>query len=115
MNKQIEIEGEKYEIDLEQAKSLGLIKKLPKPIIGITHGDVFYSKTGGNLIIVQQARYNRNVYIFTGLCDSLQPYNYFTMSKEEVIDRLNSHGDMVWVGNINEQVKELVKSYYPTK
>jgi hypothetical protein len=110
---EIEINGEKYEIDLEKAESMGVIKKLRTPITEVKVGDLFYSVGADNIVIIQKHLRGDEFYL-TGLDDALFNWNVPAMSRYEMVQWLND-GHRVWVGNINNQVKDLVEGYYPKK
>jgi ABC-type molybdate transport system substrate-binding protein len=120
METKVNIEGQEYEINLDRAKELGVIKEARKPITDIKTGDLFYSKLNGNMIVIQQSQWQADEYIFSGSVDTLYPYNQpwpsKSMSKKNVINWFNTNDpDRVFVGNINDQVREIIKSYYPKK
>lgn len=111
--KKIELthEGQKYEIDLEIAIKLGVANKVHIPITSFEVGDVFKCPKAGYRLLIVETAYSRK-YSLLGR-DGLRVYAdecYQTpVGKEEIINHLND-SKLVFVKNIKEEVKQLIKS-----
>jgi hypothetical protein len=112
----ITIEGKEYLIDIDKAKSLGVLKE-DTTIKSFKLGDAF-KLDNGNIVVIIETGYDnyRRRYSFTGLCSELQNYSTFGSeggTEEEVLKQLNKwkiHSGLVFVKNINEDIAELFKS-----
>ncbi len=103
----IEIEGKKYEIDVERAKELGICKEVQK-IKDIKAGDVF--EDCGTRVLLIQPIYGFGEFNIAGL-NGLLPYSDLNalLSREDMIEFLNE-GGFKFVKNINDQINELIKN-----
>ncbi len=112
METKVNIDGKEYKIDLEQAKNLGIIKEVNTT--DVQSGDLFYSPSWGNMLIVQLAL-DGQYFFLGGHSNKALPWEHsYMMTRTEMVEWLN-RGDRVWVGNITDKVEELITTYYPTK
>lgn len=106
----INIDGIKYELDLQRAKQLGIIEECKK-IKDFEIGDLFaYVKTGCWFVIVEQGRSGN--YAIIGLGDSLRTFSDCGAngySTEQMLEFLNSGSEKFFVKNINEDFADVVK------
>lgn len=116
--KVITYEGKEFEIDLERAKELGVLKETLQPITNFEIGDAYRLKYG-NIVVVVEAGYaydDAARYSFSGFGDELCNYSPFGKqggTTEQVLERLNAYQKnqgAVFVKNINEDFKKLLKS-----
>ena len=114
----VTIEGKEYEIDIEKAKELGVIKE-DNSIKDFKVGDVFRLHYGGNFIVIIETGYHsfgKERYSFTGLDNVISNYSSFGPeggTKEDVLKQLNkwkARDAIVFLKNINEDFKKLLKS-----
>jgi len=114
----VTIEGKEFEIDLERAKELGVLKETLQPITDFEIGDA-YRLIHGNIIVVVEAGYvydDAARYSFSGFGDELHNYSPFGKqggTREQVIECLNAYQKnqgAVFIKNINEDFKKLLKS-----
>ena len=115
----ITIEDKDYEIDIQRAKELGICKEVRKPISSFMVGDVFTSRSGERILILQAAfaepyavacteRYN--IAGIDGLClfPDFRDSEGRTATKDELLKFLNKN-QWTFASNINNKVKELIK------
>jgi hypothetical protein len=115
--KVITYEGKEFEIDLERAKELGVLKETLQPITDFKIGDAYRLKQG-NFVVVVEAGYaydDAARYSFSGFGDELYNYSPFGKqggTREQVIESLNAYQKKgaVFIKNINEDFKKLLKS-----
>lgn len=124
---EIEINNKKYDIDLERAKELGLVKEICTNITEITPGDVFKfpSKTNYSLLMVNCLN---GKYFFSGCnpshdghkkpwafsnynCLSGVSDNFSHCSRGEMLNYINKH-EMVYLGNVTEQFNKILEKFY---
>jgi hypothetical protein len=110
MNKIIEIDGEKFEADIEKAKELGLIKPVRKLVEDIKVGDVFGHKGGPGTVLVFKSVYDEDSWNMAGL-DGLRLYSNFStgVCKDKLINYLNNR-NLICLGNINNNIEKLIRS-----
>jgi len=112
----VTIEGKEYNIDIEKAKELGVLKE-DNTIKSFKIGDT-YRLMAGNYIVVVEAGYNlygdNPRYSFAGYQGKLENYTPFGKqggTEEQVLERLNiyqANQGAVFVKNINEDFKNLL-------
>lgn len=116
--KVITYEGKEFEIDLERAKELGVLKETLQPITDFKIGDAYRLKHG-NIVVVVEAGYaydDAARYSFSGFGDELYNYSPFGKqggTRELVLECLNAYQKnqgAVFIKNINEDFKKLLKS-----
>ena len=109
----VTIEGKEYEIDIEKAKELGVLKE-DATIKDFKVGDVFVPASGGKVIIVQNGYtdYKREQkYNIAGL-DGLELYSDIGsqgLNKTEMLAWLNRSWNgkhTKFIKNINNDIKE---------
>lgn len=123
----IEIDGNKFEIDIERAKELGIC--YPIGITKIKAGDVFerrnVSPEGGKfnslrddvqrIMIIQTTHFSKR-YTIAGY-DGLVPFSDYDRShgltEEKMIIELNKN-NYEFVANINEEIEDLLLSCGPS-
>ena len=119
------IDGIEYTIDLEKAKSLGLLKTT-----GITEfrtgdvyefrtGDVYELTTSGNKVVIIPCGYSscygdEPTWTFAGLYNTLDVYSSFGKkgaTKKEMLEWLNSKMPNIrFIKNINDEFSKLLKN-----
>ena len=112
----VNIEGKEYTIDIEKAKSLGILKD--KTIKDFKVGDVYLYNDGENtkIIIVENGYYD--VYTprrwnIAGLDGGLRVFADFGSdgaSKKQMLEYLND-GHKKFIKNINEDIKSLIRNH----
>jgi hypothetical protein len=105
----IEIEGKEYEIDINRAKELGLCKETPKKITDFSVGDVFESKQGSRIIIIQclySYSYKYNIAGNYGLY-LYSDFGKNPLNQEQMLDFLNKH-EYKFIKNINSDIETLI-------
>jgi hypothetical protein len=115
----IQIEGQDFIIDLDKAKSLGVVKEDPT-IKDFNVGDVFLLASGSKVIIVQTGYTNiyesdiEQRYSFAGL-DGLRFFSNFGKegaTKEKIISYLNQktyfEKNTKFLKNINKDISKLI-------
>jgi len=115
LNKKVEIDGIKYEIDVEKAESLGLLKKEVKKITSFEVGDVFKDPIYNNKILIIQTKFgsdHESKYDLGGY-DGLKVYsdniNSGGLSFYKMVEYLN-RTQQIFVKNINNEIKALINS-----
>lgn len=115
---QIEIDGTKYEVNLDKAIAEGLIKPVRPRITKLSPGDVFKYDGFSYKIIVMPANYDaygNHKWIMLGLGTSipgfknLEPYSNYRDAQDEaiILEHLKNH-NAIFAGNIDEQVGEII-------
>lgn len=108
----VNIEGKEFIIDLEKAKSLGVLKE-DKIIKDFNVGDMYSITNGYEAIIIVETGWNSCLYNIIGLCDDLSYYSDFGkegISKEKMLEYLQmNYTTKHFVKNINSDFKKLVK------
>lgn len=105
----IEIEGKEYEIDFNRAKELGLCKEIHEKITDFSAGDVFESKNGTRILIIQTS-YSNTKYNIAGR-NGLYLYSDFNsqpFSRVEMFEYLNSDLKYKFIKNINNDIDTLI-------
>lgn len=114
----VTIEGKEYNIDIEKAKELGVLKE-DNTIKSFKIGDTYRLKAGIYVVVVEAGYnlYGDNLrYSFAGYQGKLQNYSTFGKeggTEEQVLERLNNYQanqGAVFVKNINEDFKNLLMS-----
>jgi hypothetical protein len=114
----VTIEDKEYNIDIEKAKELGVLKE-DSTIKSFTIGDTYRLKSGNYVVVVEVGYnlYGENLrYSFAGYQGKLQNYSPFGKeggTEEQVLERLNhyqANEGAVFVKNINEDFKNLLMS-----
>lgn len=102
----INIDGIEYEIDVEKAKALGVLKA-PK-VSKFEVGDILWygSRVFG---IIVQAEYNRDAYVIIGNNNSMSLYSNRAKTYKEMIQYLNEGKMPKIVGNINHIIGNYFK------
>jgi len=109
---EVTIDGNKYKIDIEKAKQLGLCKQVYKEITDFSVGDIFRRPTCGTKLMIVQALYrsytNRhyNIAGFSGL-ELYSDFGEETKSKNELLRWLNER-EYIFVKNINDEIIKLI-------
>lgn len=112
MNKKIEIEGKEYSIDIEKAKSMGLLIEQKTLIEDFDVGDLFKFPCGSNVIIVTNGYRFEPMYNIIGLSDSFEMYSDFGrdgLSYNDMLEWLNK-GKAVFVKNLNEDLRKIIEN-----
>ena len=110
----LNIEGKEYTIDIEKAKSLGILKE-DKTIKDFKVGDVYLYKETTKIIIVENGYCDVNTlhrWNIAGLDQGLRVYSDFGRngaSKEQMLEYLND-GPKKFIKNINEDIKSLMRN-----
>jgi hypothetical protein len=116
----INIEGKEYEIDINRAKELGLCKETHKKITDFSAGDVFESKSGTRILIIETSysntKYNiagRNgLYLYSNFNET--PFNREQMLEylngEQMLEYLNDDRKYKFIKNINSDIDALINS-----
>jgi hypothetical protein len=116
-NMKLTIEGKEYNIDIEKAKELGVLKE-DNTIKSFKIGDTYRLKAGIYVVVVEVGYnlYGNMSYSFAGFQGKLQNYSPFGKeggTEEQVLERLNHYQakeGAVFVKNINEDFKNLLMS-----
>lgn len=110
----VNIEGTEYTIDIEKAKSLGLLKDTK--IDAIRTGDLF-KLTNNNIVLIVAKCWGRAYagqrWGLAGLADTLELYSAFNKegaTEEEMLQWLNQQKGIKFIKNINDDVKALISS-----
>jgi hypothetical protein len=114
----VTIEGKEFEIDLERAEELGVLKETLPLITNFEIGDAYRLKYGNSIVVVEAgyAYGDDGVrYSFSGFGDELRNYSSFGKrggTREQVLEYLNAYQKKgaVFIKNINEDFKKLLKS-----
>lgn len=115
MTTKVTIDAVEYDIDLEKAKQLGLIKRSWQPITELHNGDLFYYTDGTSQSLIVQAGYNKAVWVLCGRNYRLDAWvnggtegeGLYTTA--ELLEKLNQ-SKAICIGNVNDHVKDWVKS-----
>lgn len=102
----ISLDGADYEINIEEAQRLGLIKEI-KPKIEV--GDIFHygSEVYGILVQIKQSK---DSYTILGCYDNLNVWSGpFPINYEQLIEYIDDK-KLVKVGNINETVSNYLEN-----
>lgn len=70
--KQVTIDGVNYNIDIEQAKTLGILKPIAREL---KSGDMYKYRHTGNTVLVIQTGYEVDNFVLIGSQRMLTPYN----------------------------------------
>lgn len=108
----IEIEGKEYSIDIEKAKSMGLLIEQKTRIEEFDVGDWFKLPCGSNIIIVTNGYRLDRMYNIIGLCDSFEMYSDFGrdgLSYNDMLEWLNK-SDAVFVKNLDEDLRKIIEN-----
>lgn len=109
-----------YVVDIEKAKSLGVLKPVYKPITSFLIGDVY--RIGNDHIIIVEHGYNSGYgddqkrYNIMGLCGWFKNYSTFGKdgaSSDEMIKYINDMcktSQLVFVKNISKDFKNLLNN-----
>lgn len=116
--KVITYEGKEFEIDLERAKELGVLKETLPLITDFEIGDAYRLKYGNSIVVVEAGyAYGDGVrYSFSGFGNELCNYSSFGKqggTREQVLEHLNAYQKnqgAVFIKNINEDFKKLLNS-----
>lgn len=105
----VTIEGIEYEVNLNEAKRLKLIKEVVKPITEVKHGDVYKSKWGHYIICINlnDTAIGRPgaLWRMTGLNDNpMAFYSESAMNTEVMIKYLNQTECWSDIGNTRKYV-----------
>jgi hypothetical protein len=111
----VNIEGTEYTIDIEKAKSLGILKD--KTIKDFKVGDVYLYNDRANIkIIIVESGYcdvdTSHRWNIAGLDHGLRVYSDFGSegaSKKQMLEYLND-GPKKFIKNINEDIKSLMRN-----
>jgi uncharacterized Fe-S cluster-containing MiaB family protein len=108
----VNIEGKEFIIDLEKAKSLGVLKE-DKIIKDFKVGDMYSSTNGYEGIIIVETGWKSCLYNVIGLCDDLSYYSDFGkegVSREKMLEYLQkNYTTKHFVKNINNDFRNLVR------
>ena len=115
MNKKIEIEGKEYSIDIEKAKSMGLLIEQKTLIEDFDVGDLFKLPCGSNVIIVTNGYNGYNfeqMYNIISLYDSFEMYSDFGRNGLSYNDMLEwlKESEAVFVKNLNEDLRKIIEN-----
>jgi hypothetical protein len=110
----VNIEGKEYTIDIEKAKSLGILKD--KTIKDFQTGDVYFLGNGNYIIIVPNgfcSNYygSQQKWNFAGLEGTLNTYSTFGRDgadKKTILTFLNQQEGIEFIKNINADIAELI-------
>jgi len=106
----INIEGTEYEIDINRAKELGLCKETHKKITDFSAGDVFESRNGSRILIIETS-YSNTKYNIAGR-NGLYLYSDFEetpFNREQMLEYLNSDRKYKFIKNINSDIDNLIR------
>lgn len=113
MEKEIEIQvgNEKYIVDLEKAKQLGVIKR--KELTSFDSGDVFKTKFGTTILVLEIFTSYKSIserYQIFGLDGQLKAFSDFNklQTKQQILDLLNRN-EYLFVKNVNDTSEKLFK------
>lgn len=113
----VTIEGKEFEIDLERAEELGVLKETLPLITDFEIGDAYRLKYGNSIVVVEAgyAGGDSMRYSFSGFGNELCNYSSFGKrggTREQVLEYLNAYQKKgaVFIKNINEDFKKLLKS-----
>ncbi len=115
MTKVVEIDGVKYNVDVEEAKRLGVIKPIRKNVDAFTIGDVFANSTRAQIVVVKPIWSDfpkkEKCYAFIGCFGKLKSYSGGTelMTHAEVIAYINEN-KLYYKGNVSEDFFNAVKN-----
>lgn len=106
----VKIDGIEYELDLQRAKQMGIIKE-SKKINDFEIGDLFIYENTNWFVVVRQG-YFSDKYTIIGLDDSFRHFSDCGtdgLSKSQMLGFLNRGGEKIFVKNINEDFTNVVK------
>jgi len=112
MNKKIEIEGKEYSIDIEKAKSMGLLIEQKKLIKDFDVGDLFRLSDDCNVVIVNNGYRFEPMYNIIGLSNSFEMYSDFGrdgLSYNDMLEWLKE-SEAVFVKNLNEDLRKIIEN-----
>lgn len=108
----ISLKDADYELDLEKALEVGLLKKCRPVITEISNGDFFVGFEPTALVrympILIVIGYKNNVVMMD---ETFQAYHLGPFTRQEAIDLLNKRG-MVFKTNIKERFSASIKGYF---
>ena len=116
----VTIDNAEFVVDIEKAKSLGVLKQVYKPITSFLIGDVY--RIGNDNIIIVEHGYNTGWgddpkrYNIMGLCGRFKNYSTFGKngaSSDEMLKYINDMcktNHLVFVKNIGEDFKNLLNN-----
>jgi hypothetical protein len=108
MNKTIEIDGKKYEIDLEKAEKDGYLKEITSFPLKV--GDVYHCSCGWANQLLIQTQYNKDSYSLIGL-DGLTPFNCVPANASlSQLQKYLAENGYKFSHNINKKVAKLIEN-----
>ena len=112
MNTKIEIEGKEYSIDIEKAKSMGLLIEQKTRIEDFDVGDLFRLPSDTNIIIVTNGYNFDQMFNIIGLRDGFKMYSDFGrdgLSYDDMLEWLNKR-EAVFVKNLNKDLNKIIEN-----
>ena len=113
---EITIENKKYQLNVERAKELGVIKEVAPVVKDFSVGDVYAHPTfSGGQFIIGSRTYEAGCYMLLGMGKTLVPYTNFGKdgaTHEQMINFINDcvKSGFRYMGNINSHIEKALMS-----